>query len=55
MSRSTRLVPRGAALFAVLSAALISACGTPGAPAPDVVFVPDGKPPAHADGRPGAA
>ena len=44
--------PRGAALLAAAAAALISACGTPGAPTPGVTPVPDGKPPAQADGRP---
>ena len=41
-----------AALLATLAAALLSACGTPGAPTPGVTPVPDGRPPAHADGRP---
>jgi surface antigen len=44
--------PRGAATLVALAAALISACGTPGAPTPGVTPVPDGKPPAQADGRP---
>lgn len=44
--------PRGTALLAALVAALISACGTPGTPTPGVMPVPDGKPPAQADGRP---
>jgi surface antigen len=44
--------PRGAAVPAALAAVLISACGTPGAPTPGVMPVPDGKPPAQADGRP---
>jgi surface antigen len=52
MFRFPRPVPRGAALFAALAAALISACGTPGAPAPGVTPVPDGKAPAYPDGRP---
>ena len=41
-----------AASLAAVLATLLSACGTPGAPAPGVTPVPDGKPPAHADGRP---
>jgi surface antigen len=48
--------PHGATLLAASLAAvlatLLSACGTPGAPTPGVPPVPDGKPPAHADGRP---
>lgn len=44
--------PRGAAVLAAVAAALFSACGTPGAPTPGVTPVPDGKPPAQADGRP---
>lgn len=46
------LAALAAALFPALAAALLSACGTPGAPAPDVIPVPDGKAPPHADGRP---
>jgi surface antigen len=45
-------MPRGTATLLALVAALISACGTPGAPMPGVTPVPDGKPPAQADGRP---
>ena len=56
MFRFHRPAPRGAALFTApaiaLAAVLISACGTPGAPAPGVTPVPDGKPPAYPDGRP---
>lgn len=52
MFRPSRPLPSGPAALALLSAAFIAACGTPGAPTPDVTPVPDGKPPAHADGRP---
>ena len=52
MFRFNRPAPRGTVLLTALAAAFISACGTPGAPAPDVTPVPDGKPPAYPDGRP---
>jgi len=52
MFRPSRPLRCGPAALALLSAALIAACGTPGTPTPGVTPVPDGKPPAHADGSP---
>lgn len=39
-------------LAAALTATLLGACGTPGAPLPGVTPVPDGKAPPRADGTP---